>query len=313
MINLTAQGSGYYIVSVNGVDTTSHVTEREAIEAAVNQEQANPNSVVSYRHDYMVRVDQVADPVPAPGPIPSPPNQVPILFSLTSTNAQDLFANTRGVSGVGLWDGSFTGNVVNLTRWSGGNGEFQSGWAFNPTSLLPVSFSSMANDTFWLRFRWETLQPLGEGGHEANMKWFIFGGPGVTGTRRMIFNIRNGLLHDPNSGALIGGSLSDYTKFLMSDGVGSNRLQLLVPNNQVLNCQIGWRYGSSPRMMMYINNNNINSPTASLDVPGWEFPEGWDTGFWGNTDSTNSSSTTDAVFRVSDMQMGLVFDPNWHS
>lgn len=75
MINLTAQGSGYYIVSVDGVDTTQHVTEREAIESAVNQEQANPAATVTYRHDYIVRVEEVADTVPAPAPTPEPAPQ----------------------------------------------------------------------------------------------------------------------------------------------------------------------------------------------------------------------------------------------
>ena len=74
-INLTAQGSGLYIVSVDGVEVSQHVTEREAIESAVNQEQANPVAVVSYRHDYIVNVEQVADPVPVPtpDPVPTPP------------------------------------------------------------------------------------------------------------------------------------------------------------------------------------------------------------------------------------------------
>lgn len=35
---------------------SSHATEREAVESAVNRELAKPADVVEYRHDYVVRV-----------------------------------------------------------------------------------------------------------------------------------------------------------------------------------------------------------------------------------------------------------------
>lgn len=56
-MRLTAVKSGSYVVLINGVVSTSHTSEREAIEAAVNHEEANPSDVVTYRHDYEVRVE----------------------------------------------------------------------------------------------------------------------------------------------------------------------------------------------------------------------------------------------------------------
>lgn len=113
MINLTAQGSGYYIVSVNGVDTTQHVTEREAIESAVNQEQDNPSAVVEYRHDYIVRVEEhAAPPEPTPEPIPDPaPAPQPGNFLFQDTFDYVVDRNTAGAEAIFRqhgWNGAKT-------------------------------------------------------------------------------------------------------------------------------------------------------------------------------------------------------------
>lgn len=70
-MKLTAIGSGYFKVFKNGVEASKHTTEREAIEAAVALETANPVDVISYKHDYEVRVEAPipADPAPAPAPV----------------------------------------------------------------------------------------------------------------------------------------------------------------------------------------------------------------------------------------------------
>jgi hypothetical protein len=93
-ITLTATGSGYYIVSVNGVDVSRHTAEREANEAVFNIAEANPSASVRYWHDYSVTVLYTApaatpapapDPVPEPAPVPPPVPPVvepaPILFA----------------------------------------------------------------------------------------------------------------------------------------------------------------------------------------------------------------------------------------
>lgn len=76
-ITLTAENQGYYTVYKNGVAVSNHTTEREAIEVAVNLELANPQDVVTYQHDYSVKVEaQVVDPEPPP-PDPDPPPPPP--------------------------------------------------------------------------------------------------------------------------------------------------------------------------------------------------------------------------------------------
>lgn len=66
-MKLTAVGSGYFVVSVNGTDVSNHTTEREAIEASVNRELGKPDDVVEYRHDYKVKVEEeVVSPPPPP-------------------------------------------------------------------------------------------------------------------------------------------------------------------------------------------------------------------------------------------------------
>ena len=70
-MKLTAVGSGYFIVSVNGADVSNHTTEREAIESAANRELASPADEVRYRHDYVVWVEQ-------PSQLPQPSNLAPV-------------------------------------------------------------------------------------------------------------------------------------------------------------------------------------------------------------------------------------------
>lgn len=55
-ITLTAAGSGYYRVMVNGVQVSQHVSEREAVEVAVNRKAAQLSNEVFYTHDYTVVV-----------------------------------------------------------------------------------------------------------------------------------------------------------------------------------------------------------------------------------------------------------------
>ena len=54
MISLTATGSGYYRVYVNGAFVSQHIAEREAAEKAMTAKIMNPNSDVRYTHDYEV-------------------------------------------------------------------------------------------------------------------------------------------------------------------------------------------------------------------------------------------------------------------
>lgn len=55
-VSLTAQNSGYYIVSCAGVQVSQHTAEREAAESLLNQRSAG-NTDCSYSHPYSVSVD----------------------------------------------------------------------------------------------------------------------------------------------------------------------------------------------------------------------------------------------------------------
>lgn len=56
-VTLTATGSGYYRVYVDGVEVSQHTTQHKADEAAINAKTINSDSVVTYDHDLIVNVD----------------------------------------------------------------------------------------------------------------------------------------------------------------------------------------------------------------------------------------------------------------
>lgn len=308
MINLTAQGSGYYIVSVNGTDTTQHVTEREAIESAVNQEQSNPAAVVAYRHDYIVRVEEVADPVPTPTPTP-----VASLFEINQQTLPTFFPFFRGPdNGTNKWEAEWlTDGTLRYYRWANVEGSDRSGFTFDPNTLLPAAFSTYANNTFYLRFRINVTQGMGNSmTSEGGMKWFIFGGPGLAdGLSRMIFWFRTGLWFDPNTGAVIAGSENETT-LLMSQGIGP-QVKARFPNGQPVDVQLAFKYGADGFMSIYVNNNDQANPTATLACPNWTFPESWTGGHWGNIETDNSIANQTGIFDIRDAQFGVEFDPNW--
>ena len=166
MINLTALGNGYYIVSVNGVDTTQHVSEREAIESAVNQEQANPSAVVAYRHDYIVRVEQAVAPAPAPepepipGPIPPPAVTIfrdtfDYIASRDDANVRDVFLS-HGWSGVKTRqeDGRGNGYLYTVDAIPGYTGTFPAGPRALCIEALPGSLGGQTD--FYLQLGSET-------------------------------------------------------------------------------------------------------------------------------------------------------------
>jgi hypothetical protein len=56
-ITLTATGSGYYRVYVDGDQYSQHTTERIAISSAIQAKSENPDKEVWYDHEYIVTVD----------------------------------------------------------------------------------------------------------------------------------------------------------------------------------------------------------------------------------------------------------------
>lgn len=64
-MKLTAIGSGYYRVYVDGIEVSKHTSEREAIESAFARETADPSKNVTYKHDYEVKVESLVPPPPS--------------------------------------------------------------------------------------------------------------------------------------------------------------------------------------------------------------------------------------------------------
>jgi hypothetical protein len=84
---LTAEGSGYYRVFVDGAEVSRHTTEREAVESSLRALAEHPGAAVRYTHDYVVRVEADTpaptpkpEPEPEPEPQPEPPSVVTPLF-----------------------------------------------------------------------------------------------------------------------------------------------------------------------------------------------------------------------------------------
>lgn len=262
--------------------------------------------------------------------------------NLASSSNMSMFNNVSGPgveNGVRIWnwahitDGSgWNGrNFLRFYRWSDVNGDPDSGWYFNPGTLIaPQTVQDLSPGPLYIRFRIRVFEYLGAGGNSAGMKWFLFGGPGLAdGGQRMIMFIQNGLAYSGAGEELqgAGGSLVGNTCIVMSAGVSGNRAPLLVSNAIWLHVQMAWAYTGAPGgpyMRIYVNNNNINSPNASetlFNADGfggvWNFPPetgntGWATGHWADIVSTNSTTDRDAIFDLMDLGFGQSFDSNWY-
>lgn len=253
-----------------------------------------------------------------------------ILYVASGPGAQD---------GVRVWnwehvgDGSWGGeNFMRFTRWSGVDGGPETGWGWDPNILIsPTTFASLAPGPFSLRFVMRVQSYLGYGNnptdvtaagqHAAGMKWFIFGGPGISGERRMIFWLRNGLAYNQGGEFLEGqgGTLAGHTVIDASAGVGP-RTPLLITNAGDKYVQVYWAYEGYPGgafIKIYVNNNDINAPNAQrTDFSGnpggqWLYPESWSTGHWGDIVTDNSSSDRNAIFDFKNMELGTAFHPTW--
>lgn len=262
--------------------------------------------------------------------------------NLATTSNCGVYSGPTGPGaqdGVRVWnwehvgDGSWGGqNFMRFTRWSSVDGGPESGWTWDPNIILsPSTFASFAPGPFSLRFVMRVQSPLGYGNtgsgtnagqHAAGMKWFIFGGPGISGERRLIFWLRNGLAYNAAGEALegAGGTLAGHTVLDASAGIGP-RTPMLITNTGDKYVQVYWAYNGYPGgefIKIYVNNNNINSPNAQrTDFSGnpggtWLYPESWSTGHWGDIVTDNSSSSTNAIFDFKNVEFGTSFDSTWY-
>lgn len=262
-------------------------------------------------------VPYAPEPVPEPTPEPTPtptPQPVASLFTLNQQTLATYFGNFRGPNnGTSKWEAEWLPNGdLRYYRWANVSGADQAGFTFDPNNLLPAPFSSYGDQTFYLRFYINVVQGMGNSmSSEGNMKWFIFGGPGLPepngGIKRMIFWLRSGLWFNAN-GDVIAGSANETT-LMMSQGVGA-QVKTRIPNGQRTAVQLAYKYGADGYMAIYINNNDQANPTARIECPNWPFPETWTGGHWGNIDD-NSTANQTGIFELTPPQFGIEFDPNW--
>ena len=259
-----------------------------------------------------VAPEPVPEPTPEPTPTPTPtPAPVASLFEINQQTLPTFFSAFRGPdNGTNKWEAEWLPDgTLRYYRWANVSGADRAGFTFDPNNLLPSAFSTYANNTFYLRFRINVTQGMGNSmSSEGNMKWFLFGGPGLQdGLARMIFWFRSGLWFNQN-GDVIAGSANETT-LVMSQGVGA-QIKTRIPNGQQVDVQLAWKYGADGYMAIYIDNNDQANPTARLDCPNWAFPESWSTGHWGNIDD-NSTANQTGIFELSPARFGIEFDPNW--
>jgi len=249
----------------------------------------------------------------------------PIVYGASLGNSVDADVDTDYMgakNGTNTWNWSHetTGgyssrNFMRFYRWVTVDGDPVTGFYWNPTTTLsPETFSGLGNGPNYLRFRMRTNAYLGAGGHDAGMKWFIWGGPGVSGERRMIFWVR--------AGSAGGGSDASNTTLEMRAGVSGNYCQTTIANSTWVHVQLAWYHessGNGPYMRIYVDNNTVGSPTAehtafTADSMGgsWLKPESWGEGHWADIVTTGSTSTTDAELDFMDMEFGTTFDNTWY-
>jgi hypothetical protein len=171
-----------------------------------------------------------------------------------------------------------------------------------------------------MRFRVRVNAPLlpHSSGRSAGMKWFIWGGfylpdpPG--GQVRNITYFYNGAAH--------GGDDLQYTTVKLGAGVSASSVQALIPNYQWVHVQTAFKWGSEGVgfQRIYVNNNNVGSPTAEnmqfndLTSQTWTFPGSAldNQMFWADIVSDNSRIREDAVIDIMDMEIDDQFDPAWY-
>jgi hypothetical protein len=232
-------------------------------------------------------------------------------------------------NGTNLWDFEHHGdgsgwngrNFMRYFRWGGVDGDPDAGFTFNPTTVAPAGgWVALAEaGPIYARWRIRTNDPLTEGvNSSAQMKWYLFGGTGISGERRMILSFERAEHYLENN-------CSDETTqqgFYMAAGVSGNRNVFCAPVDEWAHIQIAWCYTGSgvgcPYMRAWVNTNNEASPTAehtafTADSMGgvWTVPESWNSGHWGEIVSSNSFSGTDASFDVMDFEIDDEFDDEW--
>ena len=256
---------------------------------------------------------------------------------LTESHVMSPWTQTQGpATGSSRWDfihvddsSGWNGrNYMRYTRWAKRDGGPNAG--FRCDRAKPHPYASIFGDGTshqCLRFRMRIVKPLTSAG-STQMKWFIVGGGGLAdGCDRMIVSFYSG---SGGHAPVRGGSDVRHTHLEINSGVcgapdaSEGLTRVLVPNGDWVHVQICWRWGreGTAYQRIYVNNNNIRKPDAEqlqfVGTPAneWTFPVTRTYCGWGDIVSDNSSSNTDAIVDVMDVELDVdeadAFDETWY-
>lgn len=133
-VELTARGSGYYRVIVNGAQFSQHTTEREAIESVTEVLYGAPDATVYYDHDYHVDAELSLDsaevpPVTDPDVLPTSDGGMDLVEFLQMLDEQ---ASGPVITGTVLEAPDMYSGLEHLTRQHRDEGS----WLFQRLSVL---------------------------------------------------------------------------------------------------------------------------------------------------------------------------------
>jgi hypothetical protein len=243
-------------------------------------------------------------------------NMTPVTDTMGADNGTNTWNWSHQTSGG--WNGR---NFMRYDRWGDENGDPQVGFLFNTGTVAPPGgwIALAESSTLYLRFRVRWNAPLTLSGlnSSAQMKWFLFGGPGLAdGNDRMI------LFWERATDGTYGAGTDDTTQVTvrMGAGVSAAHCEAVVPVGSWVHVQAAWRYtdAGTPFQRLYVNNNTEGSPTAentdfSSNAGGtWDAPESWTGGHWAETVSSNSYTGTDAQLDIMDFEIDDAFDASWY-
>lgn len=207
------------------------------------------------------------------------------------------------------WNGR---NYLRYTRRAETNGDPDEGFSIPWGTVAPAGgWASLATSPICLRCRLYVEAPLTRSSRNssAQMKWFIFGGPGLPdGTSRGI------LFFERATDGTYGAGTNDAQEITvrLGAGVGSTFTGVAVPVGRWHHLQVCWRYGNGTGYQrLYLNTNVEAAPTAQRAGLTWTFPPSFGSTYWASVTATNAYTATDAVFRVMDVELDDAFDPAW--
>jgi hypothetical protein len=225
-------------------------------------------------------------------------------------------------NGTNLWnwshqtrDGYAGRNYMRYDRWEDEDAGPFTGFEFSPSVVAPAGgWQALAqSSTIYARFRIRVNAPFTRASGASQMKWFIFGGPGLAqGERRMIMSFER-----PGQ---FGGTDATHFGIKCTAGVSGNYAIAFIPINAWTHVQLAWRYSDAgtPFLRIYVDNNVEGSPdeehtafTADSMGGTWTAADSWTGCNWGNHSADNALTETDAQIDIMDFEVDDAFDSSW--